>query len=308
MKSRQVGYVLIALIAIGVVGLVLRIVSASSNELTLEGILPITPDVIDTVTITSASSEVELKKANGVWEVERDLVFQSKLSSLWDTVASIDGAQLVAINPANHARMGVEDGQGIEVAFKFGEFENERFIVGKWSPDVRLCYLRKPSRDEVYGVPCPFTNIFDPTADGWRNPIITNVPRDMIASIEYDYPGESFVLSPAERGWVINDGTGFEPANIFAVNAVLSNIEFLQSSAFAPENEVQGLDFNGPDAISIRIITLPDAQAPTTRVRLLRRDDISFYARTPTQATVFILDQRVVGTLLLTSNDFITPN
>lgn len=308
MKSRQVGYVLIALIAIGVIGLVLRIVSASSSELTLQGILPITPDVIDRVTISANFSETELVKRDGIWQIERDQVYLDKLNSLWDTVSSIDGAQLVAINPANHARMGVADDQGIEVSFWLGEFKQEEFIVGRWSPDVRLCYIRKPARNEVYGVPCPFVNIFDPTTDGWRNPVLTSIPRAMIASIEYEYPEEAFVLSPAARGWVIGDGSSFEPANIFAVNAVLGNIEFLQASAFASAEESQGLDFNGPDAISIRIVTQPDAQAPTTRVRLLRRDDTSYYARIPAQSTVFILDQRVFTTLLLTSNDFITPN
>ena len=57
MGSKQVGYVLIALIAIGVAGLVLRLIAAGSSELTLEGILPVSPDVIDQVTITRSNGQ-----------------------------------------------------------------------------------------------------------------------------------------------------------------------------------------------------------------------------------------------------------
>ena len=52
MKSKQIGYVFIAVIIIGVAGLALRLISAGSSELTLEGILPVSPDVIDAVTMT----------------------------------------------------------------------------------------------------------------------------------------------------------------------------------------------------------------------------------------------------------------
>ena len=310
MGSKQVGYVLIALIVIGVAGLVLRLIAAGSSELTLEGILPVSPDVIDRVTIaTPMGSEARLEKTNDIWQIEREDAFVPKLNQLWTASTDIDGAQLVARNPASHARMGVQEGQGINVAFWLGEFKQEEFIVGKWAEDVRLCYLRKPARAEVYAIPCPFGNIFDSNADGWRNPVIASIPRDAIESIEFEYPGQDFVLRRVERGWAAETADTSEPANVFAVNAVLGTLEGFIAGGFAPESETEGLDFIGPGGISIRIITTEDSGFPTTRVRLLPRDEISLYATTPRRSNVFLVDAPTAGRLLLSLEDFTsTPN
>ncbi len=305
MGSKQVGYVLIALIVIGVAGLLFRLIAAGSSELTLEGILPVSPDVIDQVTITAPSgSEAKLEKINDVWQIEREQAFLPKLNQLWTAATDIDGAQLVARNPANHGRMGVQEGQGINVAFWLGEFKQEEFIVGKWTQEVRLCYIRKPARNEVYAIPCPFGNIFDSNADGWRDPIVASIPRDAITSIEFDYPGAEFVLRRMERGWIAETADTAEPANVFAVNAVLGTLEGFVASGFAPENETEGLDFTGPAGISIRIITTEDSGFPTTRVRLLPRDDVSLYATTPRRSNIFLIDARVAAGLLLSLDDF----
>lgn len=308
MGSKQVGYVLIALIVIGVAGLVFRLIAAGSSELTLEGILPVSPDVIDRVTIASPfGNEARLEKINDIWRIQREEAFIPKLNQLWTAASDIDGAQLVARNPANHDKMGVQEGQGINVAFWLGEFKQEEFIVGKWTQEVRLCYLRKPARDEVYAIPCPFGNIFDSTADGWRNPIVASIPRDAIQSIEFEYPDQDFVLQRVERGWVVEGADVTEPANVFAVNAVLGTLEGFVASGFAPEQEADALDFTGPGGISIRIITTEDSGYPTTRVRMLPRDDFSLYATEPRRANVFLIDARAAAGLLLSIDDFIAP-
>ena len=294
-----------ALIIIGLAGLIIRLVSTESDELTLDGILPITPDVVNRVVISGDLEEAILVKVGNTWQIGRDLTFEDRLNALWVTVSEIDGAQLVALNPANHSRMGVQDGQGIRVSFYRGEFKQEEFIVGQWSPQVRFCYLRRPGKDKVFGVPCPFGNIFDPNPNSWRNPVVTRIPRAEIDRIEFAYPDEEFVLAPGGRGWTVDDGSSIEPANLFVLEGVLRNIERLVAADFATAQEAKGLDFNGPDAISIRIITAPDALSPTTRVRLLPRDDLSYYAKTPVQSTVFILGNAVTELLLLRAQDII---
>lgn len=305
MGSKQVGYVLIALIAIGVAGIVLRLIAAGSSELTLEGILPVSPDVIDQVTITAPTgNEARLEKINEIWQIDREEAFLPKLNQLWTAASDIDGAQLVARNPANHARMGVQEGQGVNVSFWLGEFKQEEFIVGRWTQEVRLCYLRKPARDEVYAIPCPYGNIFDSSADGWRNPVVASIPRDAIAAIEFEYPEERFALRRVERGWLAESADISEPANVFAMNAVLGTLEGFIASGFAPESETENLDFTAPGSISVRIVTTEDSGFPTTRIRLLPRDDISLYAKTPRRPNVFLMDARAVAGLLLSLDDF----
>jgi hypothetical protein len=312
MKSKQVGYVLIALIAIGVAGLVLRIVSASSNDLVLTGLLPVTPDVIDAVAIKSPEGEVRLDRVGNEfpfsWRIGLDQAFQPKVDQFWAAVADIDGAQLVARNPANHERMGVLEGQGTRVSLLLGGFEQESFIVGTWSRDVRLCYVRRVGSDEVYGIPCASPLVFDPNPDGWRNPVVVSIPDTDVESITFTYPNEEFVLRREDRQWVVDSLAGQgQLADVFAVNSILGSIQGLLATGFAREDETANLDFSGPDAISVQIATTEQSNFPTTRVRLLRRDDVSYYARTPVQSTVFIIDSSVANGLLLQSTDLIVP-
>lgn len=299
-----------ALIFIGVVGLLFRIVSGGSTELTLKGILPISPDSVDQITLVSVSpdSETKLVRVGDTWLVNRAPVFLPKLVEFWNSVGEIDGAQLVSINPDNHERIGVADGQGLKVAFFFGGSKQEEFLVGKWTPDVRLCYLRRSGRDEVYGIPCPNFNVFDPNPDGWRNPVIVTIPRTDVESITFSYPGEEFNLRLGEGGWVVDDGSTVDTADLFQVSDLLSSLELLIADGFAGEAEADVVDFFGPEAMSVRVVTGPEAQTPTTRLRFVRRDNLSYYVSTPTQATVFITSSQLADTVLKRFSDFLVGN
>lgn len=296
-----------ALIAIGVMGLILRIVASDSNELVLSGLLPLSQDVVDTVEIGSGDMSTKLVKRTDVWLVDNDPAFLPKLNQFWAAVADIDGAQLVSINPANHSRMGVSDDQGTKLSFKLARAEQASFIIGKWTPDVRLCYVRVSNKDEVYGIPCSNPNIFDPNPDGWRNPVIVRVPPSEIASITFTYPDEEFELKLVDDQWTVSDVgdvLGGEQADLRQVETVLGALQVLVARGFAGDEEAEGLVFTGPDAVSVRIVTKPESNFPTTRVRLLPRDDVSVYAKTPVQDTVYILDLQVVNALLRSKADF----
>ena len=54
MKSKQVGFVLMALIAIGVAGILYRVISSGGTDFRMEGLMPITQDVIDRIEISKS--------------------------------------------------------------------------------------------------------------------------------------------------------------------------------------------------------------------------------------------------------------
>ena len=156
----------------------------------------------------------------------------------------------------------------------------------------------------MYGVPCAAPNVFDPDPNGWRNPVVVAIPNTEVESVTFTYPQEEFTIRRSDRQWVLDDGTPEgQLAEIFAVQSVLRSLEVFVASGFAPDDEAEGLDFNGPNAISVRVVTGPDSTFPTTRVRLLPRDDVSVYAKTPVQSTVFIVDLQTASALLLSSLD-----
>ena len=304
MKSRQVGLVLMALIAVGLAGLIIRAVSSGSDEVVLSGLLPLSEEIIDKVVLKSGESQAELVRVGNTWLVGTHEAFPFKVDQLWDAVSDLDGAQLIATNPDNHPRMGVTKEDGTTVYFYLGPSLQEQFIVGEAKPDVLLCYLRRAGKDDVYGIPCPLRRTFDPDPDGWRNPIVVAIPRRDVESVTFTYPDEEFVLKRSEGDWVVVVGGEEKLADLFQVDGVLTALEVMVARGFATDAEAKGLEFDAPDA-SLRVVTKEGASSPTTRLRFIRRDDISYYARTPVQATVFVLDERITGALLKGSADLL---
>ncbi|MDP6514643.1 MAG: DUF4340 domain-containing protein [SAR202 cluster bacterium] len=313
MKSNQVGYVLIALIAVGLAGLVFRVVARTGPEHTLAGLVQVSTEASDRITISNDEFEAELIKLGDdttgyAWFIDDKPVFTPKLDQFWLAVSDLYSAQLIAENPNSQTRIGVADGEGVTVSFFLGRRSlQEQFIIGQWKPDVRLCYIRRAGHDEVYGVPCPQGNIFDPRPDGWKNPVVAAIPPEEVAAIEFSYLDQQFLLAVTpDNEWVLvaEDGTGI-PTNPLAVQSVLGNLQILVSSGFAEEDEADELNFAVPDAM-IRVITKQGAPTATTRLRFLIRDETSLYLTVPTQPTVFIVDQQSVGGLLLRREAFLT--
>ena len=87
MKSRQVGYVLIALIVIGISGLLYRVVLGGTDEFILEGMLPINQEIVNQVDIaTNDGLTSELIKVNDSYlgSIRQPYIF-SKASGLLGT-------------------------------------------------------------------------------------------------------------------------------------------------------------------------------------------------------------------------------
>ena len=119
MKSRQVGFVLAALIAIGIAGLIIRFVSVDPEEEILSGLLPMAGNVVTRITLHDSATDkgADLVRIGEFWTINNRPVFPPKMDQFWLAVSAIDGAQLIAENPDNHERMGVADGQGTVVSF-----------------------------------------------------------------------------------------------------------------------------------------------------------------------------------------------
>ena len=314
MKSRQVGFVLMALIAVGIAGLVFRIVAAGSDEVILEGLVQVSSQASDRVLVEGNGLTTELQRLGeaeqGSWFVDDQPVFEPWLRQFWQGVDDLYDAQLVSTNSANHDRMGVVQGDAIEVSF-FQDRRSlqEKFIVGAWKPAARLCYVRRAGHDETYGIPCPGGNIFDPDPDRWKNPVVASIPPNEIAEIQYTYRDEQFILRPDEEGeWFVIGADGAEnPSSPIALNGVMGTLQLVLASGFENEEAAETLNFTAPDAM-VRVITREDAPTPSTRLRFLKRDDRSFYLKIPTTSTVYIVDMQRVAPLLLRMSDIAVPD
>ena len=305
MKGKQVGYVLSALIIIGILGIGVRLISTDSNDFNMSGLLPITSDVIDTVKINSNNSDadVSLKKINEAsWMVGKNMIFPPTLENFWMSVSNIKNAQLVSRKAKYHNRFGVSNESGTTVTFYLGQSVQEEFIVGDtWDPDVRLCYIRKSGKDNVYGIPCsqPPDRTFSTNPNLWRNPIIVSIPSSEIDSLEFEFNNtiDNFsITKEINNDWIINNS---DVADTRIVDSMLEIFSQFYTSGFANT----AVSFDSPDA-SIRINTIEGSDYVTTKIKFLSKDSKSYYVQIPSQpGTTFIVASELVDNYLLLNQE-----
>jgi hypothetical protein len=209
--------------------------------------------------------------------------------------------------------MGVATEQGKTLSFFMGRALQEQFILGECNLTTPLCFLRRAGDDDVYGIPYPlppFTDadVFEPHGDAWRDPVVAAIPRDEVESLTITYPDEQLTLRIGGEGeWVVLSGDGEETrADSALVDQMLSVLEVIVAAGFATDEEATGLRFDSPDA-TVRVVTKEGAEAPTTSLRILRRDDITYFLRTPTKSSVYIMDAGFVDALLAREADLALP-
>jgi hypothetical protein len=313
MSGKQLGYVLIALIIIGVSGIGVRIISTDSNDFTMSGLLPITSDVIDRVSIASNNSNVattdnvNLKKINETnWIVGRHNVFPQTLQNFWGHVFNIKNAQLVSREPKYHNRLGVTNNSGSTITFYLGQSVLEQFIVGDtWAADVRLCYIRKSGKTDVYSIPCPQSPsiVFSTNPNLWRNPIIVSIPPNEISSLDYEFsnPNKNYsVTKMPNNDWVIDESIIADTRKIDSMLEILSQF-------YTTSFENDAVNFDSPN-VSIRINT---TEGFASKIKFLSKDSESYYVQVPSQpGTIFIVSKEMTDTYLLLDKESlqILPN
>ena len=71
----------------------------------------------------------------------------------------------------------------------------------------------------------------------------------------------------------------------------------LVATGFADNDEADSVTFDAATP-SIRIVTIEGAGNPTTRLRFLPRDEETYYVKTGSQSTVFIIERGLAEFLL----------
>jgi hypothetical protein len=313
-KGNQVRYVLLAIIALAIVGVILRLASASGDDRTLSGLLPIQRDVIDSVVISTSSTEARLVRRGNDWTIDTRPAFAPKLDLMWSVVDNFDGAQLVAANKANHARMGVDPASGTEVIFFLGAAVQERFTVGHWTPGVRQCFLRRGNEDQVYSVNCQFADLFDPEPDGWRDPIIVSVPLEALARVTIRFPSqgnEFFEIDlTGQVPLVIGPDGSPEQANLFTVEALARSLQVMVATGFATAEETADLNsaraFEVPDA-SVLVKPREGLRIETQILQFIRRVDGDYYVKNTLGDDIFLIDGLTIDSFVLPIENYLIP-
>ena len=320
MGGKQVGFVFAALVVLGIAALVFRFISAEPGKIIITDVAPLTEETLDKVVIRNNEFETEIEKIDGDWLVGPYPVQRRRFEDMWTTTQMFDAAELIATNPENHPVMGVSPENGTLVEFWNGDELIEEFFVGDqqfapigerlitpWQNFVRLCYLRNPEEDDVYGIFCDFPDRFKPDPKFWKHPLITEIPRDEVESISFRYPEEEFNLRIENSVWVVSqEGAEVGQADPEKMLELLQAVEYLVTSDFPTDDEMSRLNFDFAD-ITMFIQVRTSATTRSARLLLLERDEGGFYVKRQGQDYSFIIDDLTAPFVLKRIQDLIPP-
>ena len=319
MRGRQLGFVLLALILIGVSGIAVRLFATEPEGVgRLTGTDSLAAEILDKVVMRDSEYETVLTKIGGQWWVGPYPAVNARLETLWETAGLIENAELIATNSTNHDLMGVHPDNGSVLQFWRGEDLLEEFVVGDkvyapvgekpitpWSSLVQLCYLKLPGGDEVYAIFCPYPEPFGTDPDFWKDPIIAAVPPDEIETIRYTYADEEFEVKLVNSIWMVESDARLEPASLQTVNDLLLELRQIVTRDFPEEDELVDVDFSEPNAI----LGIGVGEGASSRSVLLlfvqkNRDELSFYVKDTENPWVYFLDEEASVAILKTKEDF----
>ncbi len=320
MGGKQVGFVFAALVILGIAALVFRFISAEPDEILLTGVPPLTEETLDKVVIRNNEFETIIEKTDGDWQVGLYPVQRRRFEDMWSTTQLFDEAELIATNPENHPVMGVSPENGTLVEFwNEGELIQEFFVgdqqfapigervITPWQNYVRLCYLRNPEEDDVYGIFCDFPDRFLPDPKFWKHPLITEIPRDEVESISFRYPEEEFNLKIENSVWVVSqDGAEVGQADPEVMLELLQVVEYMVTSDFPTDDELARLNFDLAD-ITMFIQVRTGAISRSARLLLLERDEGGYFVKRQGQDYAFVINEQVAPFILKRLANLIPP-
>ena len=302
MKARQVGLVLALLVGVALAGLVLRVVSEASAPSTLSGIFPVAEEVVDQVLIQSAEGETRLIKTDDEWRIGIHKAFELRLGGLWSVAELLPQSQLVAEEPAHHARLGVDPQNAVRVSFYKGESPVEELLIGNWSAQAGLAYVRRPVDEAVFSMPVNLPGVFEPNPNAWRNPVVLELQPEEITNVTLMYPDGRIALEREEAGWAVATPDGRDAGDAAKVAALLQLFAPLLTDDFPTDREAREVSFAEPDA-AIEIISTGDR--PFVVLSLVERDEESYYAKLADETTVYLFSRALADELLKGREDFL---
>ena len=279
------------------------LVSNTNNLYDDSGIIFIDQNIIDRVTISNKSQSSQLYKVNNSWRIGKQEVFKPKLSLFWKAVNNIQKSELISVNPENFNRIGLNENESTLVQFFLESTLQEEFIVGKWEPETKTCFIKKINLDQVFGFTCPYPDIFATNPDMWRNPIIANFPADELAAIRFSYPSEQFELNLTEKGWQLNNQDNID-IDSYKIARFANITQLLLADGFLNDSESKDIDFNQSDAL-ITLVPKPNAPSRITRLRLKQLDEKRVAVKNGNIPIIYYISISKAQEILLREKDFI---
>jgi hypothetical protein len=240
------------------------------------------PAEVDGIEITAPAETLRFARTGADWTVNGHAADAEQVRNLMALLAdSAIASELVARNPASHARLGV-DTAGRRLVFRKGGDTLLDLVVGSSGTGFLGVYARVAGAAEVYQVRGALGAHVGRDEASWRDRRIAAVPADGVDRISIRHGRGETVLTRSGNAWMVGDA----PADTAAVRRLLGALADIRAVGFASPEETDSLDFGRPDR---RLVVLGPA-ADTLLDLLVDSTGAGFRVRAGARPDVFQLD------------------
>ncbi len=208
----------------------------------------LTESGVTAVHMARAGDTVALVRTGEAWRVNGYDADSAAVAGLFGTLGDTRIGDLVASNPANHARMGVSEDSAWTVVFDVGG-GSRTLLVGDRGPRYGTAYVRMPGEDEVYLAEGDLRARMDRSVTEWRRKRMAAVDTGEVARVEVERGGEPYAVVRADSSWTLEGGA---KADSSTVDAMLTALADVRADGFAAAGDsVAAL----PEEVALRALS-----------------------------------------------------
>lgn len=175
-----------------------------------------------------ATEAIVLTRGDGHWTVNGYQADSATVSRFWETMEEASLGDLVAANPANHARMGLSPDSALTLEME-GPDGAVSVLVGKNGTGFGTVYVRLPREDAVYLLRGNLRSHMTRDLEGWRNKRLARVDTSQVQRLEIEGEESRVTLTRSDSLWVLGNGaTAAGPP----VRSLLAELTRLDASGF----------------------------------------------------------------------------
>jgi hypothetical protein len=199
---------------------------------------------VDTVAITGSADSAILVRTRdpaNQWRVNGHPADTQAVGDLLKALANTGSvSELVARNPASHARLRVTDDSGKRVRIVQKGRTLVNVVAGKQTTDGEGVYLRRAGEPAVYALRGDLAAAISRSSEDWRDHTIASVTPDSVAAIEVRRGNRSYTLRRKGNSWNFASGASADSA---AVAGLLANYREIKAAGFGSRAQADSLRF-----------------------------------------------------------------
>ncbi len=191
---------------------------------------------LEAVHMVRSDTTVSLEREGGAWTVNGFPADSGAVSRFLDALSELEIGELMAANPANHARMGVTEDSAVAVDFVVGG-EARTLLVGDAGRRFGTSYVRMPGQDEVHLLEGDLRSHVRRGLDQWRSRTMAAVDSAAVARIEVEKDGDAYTLVRGDSAWTFESG---DSVRATTVQGILAELAGMVASGFVAEGDSIG--------------------------------------------------------------------